>query len=528
METREALRRIKAAWDNADAVSVSVDCRELLELEPDSEFALRYLARAAALTEDWSDVFSAGLALASRRPAEAFSAARKLNKAGFTLQAARIFSELRIGPDWFSAKVADTAAKEAMGLLKAGTAASARGDDSLAKACWVAGAHISPTSKVFPERLLLLAKAALEETRQQDLSLNPVAYIAAWREVLSLQPKHVGAATRIAKAYDVTEKREDSVRAWLQVIAIEPENGTAVAKLLRLAKLGHADLVIRGLSELGRDEVSDPLVAQLRRARDDQANKLHERATKERYRETLLHARTVDRDAAPRKYLEAWKDVLVADPNNQIAANKIVGVANRLHDYAELADGLIVLMDITGGDHLMAVRLAKTALRAGSEEQALGALARHGAADFSVTPIANLRKRVIRTFRISMRQSELGVALACFKALTIADGADPEIEALKPTVVKKVVSEARTAEKSGDFAKAVPLANEALAIDPFNPLALAIVARDLSRHRRYRDVIRLCESCVKSGPEYAALWPLLSRAIEMEEGGRPAPMAVAV
>jgi tetratricopeptide (TPR) repeat protein len=515
MDTSDALRQVKVAWDGRDAAAVVAHCREILEFDPDSEFALRFLARAAPLTEDWSILSDAGIALARRRPSEAFNAARHLSRAGYILQAAQIFSEIDIGPDWFNARAAEAAAKESLSLLKVGMSAAASGDERFARICWIAGARLNPTNRIFQERLLSLANAALQAARREDPARDPVAYIAAWREVLSLRTDDLDAAKRVARACDMSESPEECVRAWLHVLAIEPDDPAAKIKLRRLALQGQLDVVIQGLVELGRDELGDPLICELREAQREKANKLHERATKERLREAIGYARSLDREAAPRKYIEAWKDVLVADPKSLVAANKVISAARHLQDQGELASGLITVIDITGGDESLALRLAKAALRAGCEEQAVKTLARHGLMDPAVPHILSLRKRVLRTCRIALRSGDFATALTSFKALASADAFDTELLALQPTLLKKAAASARTAEKSGDLAAAVPLALEVLEIEPGQPLALGIAVRDLSRQRRYKDVVEYCGPRVGVGPDYSAVQRLLIRAQEM-------------
>jgi hypothetical protein len=60
---------------------------------------------------------------------------------------------------------------------------------------------------------------------------------------------------------------------------------------------------------------------------------------------------------------------------------------------------------------------------------------------------------------------------------------------------------------------AVPLAEKVLRIAPDQPAALAIVARDLLRHRRFDDLVELCGPQMKPWPEYASLQKLLDKAV---------------
>jgi len=510
-EIGQSVNAIKSAWNEKDYERVARECRKLLEHEPENVYGLIYLARSATYTGDWTDVVHAGWALTRRSPRDAFNAARKLNQAGQVREAARIYSNIEIRPDWFDAKVADMAWKEGISLLKSGQAAANENDIESAKIIWMAGVRIAPRSQLLRDRVSEFALEAKNLARKKELEKDPAAYIKAWREVLWFNPTDVIAASKIARAFERDNER-DAITAWLKVLAIEPTHEMANERLRKLvARSDLEDHAIRAMVELGWDETTDSLIREFAEARDSKARATLEKILKARRREAINRARSVDREVDPRAYLEAWKSVLVLNPEELGAARKVISSANGLQDYSELVEGLIAHLEITPGDTVLGVRLASAALRAGQEERALEYLARHGMADLSLRQVAGLQKRVLRACKNAMRALDFDHALSCFHALELADAKDPAVEDLRPIVAKRAASNAKEAEKQGNLVAAVPLAEKVLQIVPDQPIALTIVARDLWRHRRFGDLVELCTPRVKPGPEYASVQKLLDQ-----------------
>jgi tetratricopeptide (TPR) repeat protein len=227
-----------------------------------------------------------------------------------------------------------------------------------------------------------------------------------------------------------------------------------------------------------------------------------------------LRANAVDREAEPRQYLDAWKEVLAADPEHVSAARKIVSVARALGDYPELVEGQIALLEFTPDDAALRERLLAAAPRAGKEQRALECLARIGLEQLPADKIEGLRKRVAAACKRALSESSFELALTNFRTLVLAGDDHPSIEPLQIALVKKCVSSAREAEKEGDLAVAVPLAEQILEIVPDQPVALKIVARELLRQRRFSDLVEFCGPRVKPGPEYEAVQHLIERATE--------------
>jgi tetratricopeptide (TPR) repeat protein len=511
-ELAESIRRIKQAWKDKDYATTANESRKVLKWEPGNVYGLLYLARAAAYTGDWRDVAETGALLVRHSPRDAFNAARKLNRAGLTLDAARIFGELQVHEEWFDKDVAELAAKEGGALFKAGQAAEKQGDHGLAKTLWVAGARIAPSNELLRDRIRQLASQALNTAKDLDRNADPIAYANAWREVLALSPSNIVAATKLAWAHERLNP-QDAIDAWLKVLASAPDHEKALERLWHLAVRHNLEYrTIRGLVELGRDEATDPLIQELAKSRDAKARESHEKIVKLRLREALRKASAIDRDAEPRSYLAAWKDVLVLDPSDLGAAKKVLGVARQLGDHSEQVEGLIALLEITPNDSALKERLMGAARRAGHEQRALDYLVDRGLTDLPQDKVESLRKRLLSGCKNALGASDLDAAMASFRTLVRVDGAHPSISSLRPSVLKKAVTTAWDAEKEGNLAVAVPLAEQILEIAPDQPVALKIVARDLLRHERYQDLIALCQPHVKPGPEYEAVRKLLERA----------------
>ncbi len=511
-EVGEAVRKIKQAWKDKDYSSTVSLSRKLLGWEPGNIFGLIYLARAAAYTGDWTDVTEAGAAIVRHSPRDAFNAGRKLNRAGQTLDAAQIYAKLEIHEDWFDAGVADLASKEGVSLLRAGQAADKDGNHDLAKTLWVAGLRIAPRNEVLARRVRQLVQQAIKTAKGQDRNKDLAGYADAWREVLRLSPSDVLAAAKLAWAYERLDQK-DAIDAWLKVLAIAPAHEKALERLRYLA-LRHdlEDRAIRGLAQLDHNEGAESLIKTLSETRDVKARESQNSILKVRLREALARARILDRDAEPRKYLVAWKDVLVLDPTNLGAAKKVIRVARQLGDHSELLEGLITLLEITPDDAVLWARIVKAAQRAGREQRALECLADHGLTNIPKDQVHGLRKRVINACKNALKASDLDAAISSFRTLARVDGQHPSVSALKPAVLKRAASSAWEAEKAGNLALAVPLAQQVLDIAPDHPIALKIVARDLLRHDRCQELVALCRPHIKPGPEYDAVQKMLDRA----------------
>ena len=512
-EVAGAVLELRAAWKDKDYARAKSLSRQLLEWAPEDTLGFRFLARAAVRTDDWSDVDRAGRALVLRSPRDAFNAARALNRAGHTLQAAAIYAELQFGGDWFDSAAVDLAWREGLALLKQGDAAMAAGDAKLAKVAWAAGARLAPHSRVLSSRVRDLASAARQTARQQDRDGDIAAYIDAWREVLWFDRSNISAATKVALAVGRGSDKAAAIDAWLKVLGLEPDHKNAAERIRTLAERNDLDdHAIRGLIELGRDEASDPLVRELVADRDAKARKADEAIQKAKLRESLSLARSVDRDAGPERYLAAWKAVMVLDPTHLKAAQKVVGVARQLGESSELVDGLIALLEITPDDKVTRERLVSAALSAGQEQKALDWLARHGHADLTAPRIESLHKRVYKACRNAMSAGDIDLALSCFQTLALVDDKHPWVEALRPVLARKAATTAKSAEKEGNLATAVPLAEQALRIVPDQPVALAVFARDMLRHRRFSDLISLCQPRIQPGDQYDSVRRLVEKA----------------
>jgi tetratricopeptide (TPR) repeat protein len=509
----EAVRGVRSAWNDKDYPRAVSESRLLLEREPGNLQGLIYLARAAAYTGDWADVIFAGEALIRQSPREAFTAARKLNHVGQVREAAEIFAALEMREDWFGSEVADMAWAEAVSLLKAGQVAADNGDSDLAKILWVAGARIAPRSQILMARVRQLATQAKTTASEVDRDTDPSAYISAWREVLWLDPSNLLAAIRLAWAYERLDAG-DAIDAWLKVLAIERGNAKATERLRRVAMRNDLeDRAVRGLVELDGPEDLEPLIHELAESRDAKAREARESALKAKRREALARANAADRAAEPQGYLAAWKEVLALDSTHVGAARKVVSVAHALGDHAEQVEGLIALLEVTPDETVLRDRLVSAAQRAGKERRALEYLSRHGGLEsLPVEKVEGLRKRVINACKRAVSVADFNLALANFRALALASDGRGSIEPLRLSLAKKAISSAREAERQGDLAVAVPLAEQVLEIDPDHPVALSILARDLLRQRRFGDVIELCQPRMKPGEEYEAVRKLVERA----------------
>jgi predicted TPR repeat methyltransferase len=93
----------------------------------------------------------------------------------------------------------------------------------------VAGAHIAPQSQLLVSRVSQLASDAKRAANNLDRDADPSAFIAAWREVLWLDPSSILAATKLAWIHERLNP-QDATDAWVKVLGIEPDNEQANAR----------------------------------------------------------------------------------------------------------------------------------------------------------------------------------------------------------------------------------------------------------------------------------------------------------
>ena len=158
-------------------------------------------------------------------------------------------------------------------------------------------------------------------------------------------------------------------------------------------------------------------------------------------RQSVMFALSLDVEADPRRYLEAWKQVLTLDPSRsnaaKRAAKRVVSTAQLLGDQSELVHGLAALLAITPEDEKAKVRLASTALGARQEHVGLDCLARLGLADLTVAGIDRLHERVCEDCEDAVRAGDDDLALRLFESLQQVDDKHPRLEALRPSVIGK-------------------------------------------------------------------------------------------
>jgi hypothetical protein len=503
-----ALRDIEAAWSAEDYAGVAQRTRDFLELEPENVQGLTYLARAATFLGDWADVARAGAALTRTNPKEAFTAAGKLNRAGRTLEAARIFVDLNLREAWYDDEARAMARKDSRLLLKAGMAADESEDVEAGRVIWVAGARLAPTSQYLTTRARMLAVALKNTIANLDFDKDPATYVSTYREMLWLNPANMLAAVRLARALDQTNEQE-AIDAWLKVLAVDHDHRAANIMVRRLAKRrGLEEHLIQGLLALGWDKESYPLLAELIEQREARTRAAHD----EQLRQALRHAGQVQRESDPEGYLKAWKDVMALDPKHLGAAKRVIGAATQAGDYSALVDALISHLEIIPGDAVLVERLAAAALRAGQEQRVLEYLVRRRPAELpSKGRLEGLRSRVFAACRTALMSGDYTLARFYFRTLALVDDQHPSLEALSVSLANGLASSASEAERGQDFTMAVMLAEQALELVPDHPLALTLVARDLWREERFGELVEFCQPRVKPEPAYDQVQMLLER-----------------
>lgn len=315
------------------------------------------------------------------------------------------------------------------------------------------------------------AIAALHKLGHEDAA-DP--YLAQLRESLR------GKMKKRAVAAEKSDDASDSMRYWLRVLMIEPNDRVALGRMMRASQKanleGEAFIALR---MLGIDENADPRLAKLRES------------GQKKYRKLALAA---DKLANATDSIEYWTRVLEVEPANALAP----------------------------------VRLKRAALRGGLEYKALMALSARGLDDPNDLGVSRLRKRILKECR---RALSAGDAVGAFERLSLLTKGphedDADLKSLRAVVVRKLAQQVKLARKAKEVVKATDLAERILTLDPGHAFALAVVAEHFLKLQRYDDATKLCERLLDIDPADPKARSLLER-VTGQKAAEPARQAVPV
>jgi hypothetical protein len=249
---------------------------------------------------------------------------------------------------------------------------------------------------------------------------------ATWSRIMAPLPDQARARMAPGLAlflYDAGHEDEA-----LGVLAETPMDKTMLKRWKRMGELKHAMAGIRPSDSYPR------LYRLMQETRLDPTRAI----PNAKRQENLFLAVSLDRDADPRRYLAAWKQVLAqSSPRSNAAkraAKRIVSVADEVGEPSDVVDGLIALLEIAPEDRGTRERLASAAIGALPAQKALDCLARHGLADLAAPKIDSLHARVCRACEDAARAGDTGLALSLFRSLERVDDRHARVEALRPSL----------------------------------------------------------------------------------------------
>ena len=394
---------MKEGWKNHDLEAVKSAVAEILTISPEHVQAKMLRLRTALAEQDWAVVANAASAVVSLAPDLAFLAARRLAREGDLVGSAKLFIELRKNAAGPTEEVDKAAQQIALALLKAGTRATFDRDNATAQRLWRLGAQVAPEIPALQERVHALAVTAAKTAKEIDLAANPAGYVRAWEEVLLLDPSNLTAAKKLTAAADKSGDARQIMNSWLRILELDKQNDAAMLRIAKAAVDANLDHeALAQLRNLGLANPETPSVASLRKR-------------------------------------------LQAACRQAVAANDVIAAA----------DHLALLIDTAGGD-------------------------------------------------------------------------EHEFETLRAAVVLRLTKAIRAANKTFDRDGAAAVAQRLLRFDPRNVYALLVLAQYSARVRRPADTIAFCERLIAIDADHAKAHDLLDRAkSKLSQSERPAPAETA-
>ncbi|WP_448951196.1 hypothetical protein [Labrys neptuniae] len=270
-ELRNHLEAMRDAWQasNWDGVIAAAD--ELLALSPGHANALKMRLRAAISAGQLDKVAQSAVAAAGAHPATAFMAAKKLLSGQQVEDAANVLIAIRHADAAEIDGFDEIAARVGSNLGRAASEAERGGDQNGYRRLLRLGTTVAPADAVLRKRAAALRADVVEKAKRADLDQDPAGFIAAWDQVLSVDPRHPTAIKRLATAAERGGVPERALELWARLLEVDPTDQVAAKRLARAA--GQAELEHVGLATLYHAGLAAPdvdyvarLVQRVRRA----------------------------------------------------------------------------------------------------------------------------------------------------------------------------------------------------------------------------------------------------------------------
>lgn len=234
-EIRDYKTLVRAAWRARDFNAVATVAEKILDKAPKIIDIARMRVKALQLLGRQREAAAAVLPIAAAEPELALRVSSALVKAREIELAATIVVALRdagkTGTDNFKALSSKLAAL----LLAAGVAAEKSGAGDKSLAAFLLGAATDPENVALQRKIGSLRNAARNAAKQVDPATDAGAYVAAWKKVLTLDPKNVNAMKRLAVAAEKAGDHAAALEFWGRVVESDPSVATAPTRLARAA-----------------------------------------------------------------------------------------------------------------------------------------------------------------------------------------------------------------------------------------------------------------------------------------------------
>lgn len=396
-----AVSRLKECWKVRDMDGVVVAAEDVLSNTPADEVAHRLRLKALLKLGRTDGLVEAARSALSFDPETAYTGARRLVAAHDWEGAAAVLVPL-VRVSHFAVETKELRQRVASWLLLLGTQATKVGDDSRAHRLWRLGHEVDPDHTELKLRIDRAMSAAVASARTLDLASDPRGYVAAWRQVLEIDPDHENALKRVATACEKIEDYDTALECLARLFRLDPMQSAIVPRMLRIGLSAQKEPEVLALvSELGgavpEDSVGERIFRRTQakcrialRDRDLPTAAGHlvllRKCAREPGAYDEIFQRVVPRLASQIRHLtaageqrEAMKQsrlLLELDPRNATALANIARYAYMLRDYSEAGEFYRRLAEVDPSNASTWLRLARCLMRVGDPEGAKAAARR--------------------------------------------------------------------------------------------------------------------------------------------------------
>jgi len=226
----------------------------------------------------------------------------------------------------------------------------------------------------------------------------------------------------------------------------------------------------------------------------------------------IAHARTFDPSSNPTAFVAAWEDVLSIDPNNGAALKYLAIAAEQRLDYTGAIFFWSRKLELDRADAVAAKRMARAAMRAGLENEALGCLHRNDLISLDIDHVAQLARRTYRAAKFALRSADVHQAAMLLVLLLRIEYMEDDLPKLFKRVSSMLSRELDTQRREKRVAEAAETADLLLKLEPENLKALVALGHHAYQSQAFAVAVDFYSRLVELQSDSSAYWLYLARA----------------